>query len=154
YYNPADPNDCVLEKDDGGNIGHAWRGIAALFAWILAGFVIITLGADWLETVTPHPARVPVVTGLIIFSLVMILFGRMLARQTHAMRKWPTAAGRIVRSDVTTTVQQHNRPNMVRDYRVTMYVPRIVYAYEVGGNPLEGDDIGWTASANKPSVAQ
>jgi hypothetical protein len=154
YYNPNNPGECILERDAGDNIGKAWRAVAALVAWILAGFVVITEGAEWLRTVTPHPERVPVVVGLILFSLALILFSGMATNKARAIRKWPTTDGRIIRSEVTTTVQQHNRPNRARDYRVTMYVPRIVYAYEVDGNPFEGDDIGWTVSGNTPSAAE
>jgi hypothetical protein len=153
-YNPANPNECVLERDAQGNIGKAGLAIALLVAMILAGFVAITRGADWLKDVVPNPRRVPLVIGLIVFSLVMILVSRMLTKQTAAMKKWPTTAGRIVRSEVETTVQHHRRPDMARDYDVKMYVPRVVYAYEVGGNSFEGDDIGWSASANRPSVAE
>ena len=154
YYDPDNPGESVLEKDDGGNIGNAWRAVAALVAWILAGFVVITEGAEWLRTVIPNPGRVPVVVALILFALAMILFSSMTARKARAMLKWPATAGRIVRSEVTTTLQRHDRPNMARDYSVTMYTPRVVYAYEIGGHSFEGDDIGWTVSSNTPSAAE
>jgi hypothetical protein len=154
FYDPDNPSECILEGDDGGNIGNAWRAVAALTAWILAGFVVITEGAEWLHSVIAEPGRVPVVIALTLFSLAMILFSGMSTKKARAMRKWPTIAGRIVRSEVTTTVQQHDRPNMARDYRVTMYVPRVVYAYEVDGNSFEGDDVGWTVSGNTPSAAE
>jgi hypothetical protein len=35
-----------------------------------------------------------------------------------------------------------------------MYVPRIVYRYEAGGIPLDGDDIGGTWSSSTPAVAR
>ena len=37
---------------------------------------------------------------------------------------------------------------------MTMYVPRIVYSYEADGHAFEGDDIGWSSSANRRSVAE
>jgi hypothetical protein len=154
HYNPENPDECILERDDEGNIGKAWRAAAVLVALILAGFVAITQGANWLQTVMPDPRRVPAVAGLILFSLVMMLVGRLLSKQARAMRKWPRTAGRIVRSEVDTTMQRHSRPNMARDYDVKMYFARIVYAYEVGGNSFEGDDIGWSVGADKPSVAE
>src|SRR5262249_43421100 len=54
YYNPENPNECILERQDRSNIGQAWRGIAALFAWILAGFVLITHVGQWLGSLLPH----------------------------------------------------------------------------------------------------
>jgi hypothetical protein len=154
HYDPANPSECILERDDQGNIGKAWLAVAILIALILAGFVALTEGADWLKTVIPAPGRVPVVMALIVFSLVAMLFSRILTKQARAMRNWPRTAGRIVRSQVDTTIQEHHRPGMARDYDVKMYLPRIVYAYEVGGNSFEGDDIGWSVSASKPSVAE
>src|SRR6185369_12142016 len=80
---------------------------------------------------------------------------RAITKQTRAMKSWPTTTGKIVRSEVTTTMQHHSRPNGTgRSYDVTMYHPRIVYAYEVGGLSFQGDDIGWSTSANRPSVAE
>jgi len=155
YYNPQDPNECILERDEPVRIREAWLGTAALAALILGAFFAITEGADWLQTVVPHPTRVPAVVMLIVIALVVILIGRALTKQTSAMKKWPTASGRIIRSEITTTAQQHRRANGMRGgYNVTMYVPRIVYAYEADGHAFEGDDIGWSASANRPAVAE
>jgi len=154
YYNPKNPDDCILERDDKGNIGLAWKAVASLVGFILAGFVALTVGADWLRGVVANQHRVPLVVAFVVFALVMILFARVLSRKTRAMRKWPKTPGRIVRSDVTTTVEQHDRSGSARDYSVTMYVPRIVYAYEVDGNAFQGDNIGWSSSANTPAVAE
>lgn len=155
YFNPRDPGECILERDAPARVREAWLGTVVLAALILGCFFAITEGADWLRTVVPHPTRVPAMVMLVVFALVVLLIGRALTKQTSAMRKWPTTGGRIVRSEVTTTMQQHRRPNSMRGgYDVTMYVPHIVYAYEADGNAYEGDDIGWSASANRPSVAE
>ena len=155
YYNPQDPNECILERDAPVRIREAWLGTAVLAGLILGCFFAITEGAGWLETIVPHPTRVPAMMILIVISLVTILIGRAVTKQTSVMKKWPTTVGRIIRSEVTTTVRQHHRPNRPRgDYNVTMYVPRIVYAYEAGGHAFEGDDIGWSTSANRRSVAE
>jgi hypothetical protein len=155
HYNAHDPNECILERDAPARIREAWLGTAVLAALILGCFFAITEGADWLQTVVPHPTRVPAMMMLIVLALVVFLIGRAVTKHARAMKKWPTAAGRIVRSEVATSVRQHRRPNRTRgDYSVTMYVPRIVYAYEADGHSFEGDDIGWSSSANVPSVAE
>lgn len=155
YYDPDDPNRCILEREDPARIREAWFGAVVLAALIVAGFFVITSGTEWLRGAIANPARAPAMTMLIVFSLVVFLMGRALTKQTRAMKKWPTTAGRIVRSEVITTVQHHSRPSSARgNYDVTMYHPRIVYSYEVGGDSFEGDDIGWSTSANKPSVAE
>jgi hypothetical protein len=155
YYDPDDPNRCILEREEPAKIREAWLGTAVIAAWIVAGFVVISYGTDWLRTVIVDPARAPAITMLIVLALVVILISRTISAKTRAMKKWPTTAGRIVRSEVTTSVQHHSRPNSTRrDYDVTMYHPRIVYCYEVGGNSFEGDDIGWSTSANDRAVAE
>jgi len=37
---------------------------------------------------------------------------------------------------------------------VTMYVPRIVYSYEVGGHDYQGDEVGWSTTSNRRAVAE
>ncbi|MGE3780911.1 MAG: DUF3592 domain-containing protein, partial [Pirellulaceae bacterium] len=150
-----DPHECILARDAPARLREAWLGTAGLTALILGCFFAITEGADWLQTVVAHPTRVPAVMMLIVLSLVVFLIGRAVTKQTRAMKKWPTTAGRIIRSEVITSVQQHRQPNGTRgNYNVTMYVPRIVYSYEADGHSFEGDDIGWSSSANRPSVAE
>jgi hypothetical protein len=155
YYNPENPAECILERDAPARIREAWLGTAFLAALILGCFFAITQGAEWLKTVVPHPTRVPAMMVLIVISLVVLMIVRAITKETSAMKNWPTTAGRIIRSEITTTVQQHRRPNRPRgDYDVTMYVPRIVYAYEAGGHSFQSDGIGWSTSANRRSVAE
>lgn len=155
HYNPENPDECILERDEPGKIREAWLGVAVLAALILGGFFAVTEGVDWLRTVMANPSRAPAVTFLIGFSLFVIMLSRVFTKQTRAMKKWPTTDGRVIRSAVTTTVQHHSRPNSARrSYDVTMYVPRIVYSYEAGGHTFESDDIGWSTSSNRSSVAE
>lgn len=154
-YNPLNPNECILERDDPANIRNAWLAIVVLFVLIVAGYVVATEGVNWLGGMFTLPKVTPLAVALGIFALVMMLFARMLGRQTRAMRAWPTVDGQITRSEVETTVQQHNRANPGRrGYDVTMYVPRLVYSYQVGGNSFEGDNSGWSGSASTPSYAE
>lgn len=155
YYNPQDPSECILERDAPARIREAWLGTAFLAALILGCFFAVTQGAAWLETVVPHPTRVPAMMTLGAISLVVLMIVRAITKETSAMKKWPTTTGSIVRSEITTTVQQHRRPTRTGgDYDVRMYVPCIVYAYEANGHSFQGDDIGWTTSANRRSVAE
>ena len=155
YYNPKDPNECILEKDEPKKIRETWLGTAALAAIILVVFFAITEGVDWLPTIMEKPSRATGVMLLIVVSVLLLMFSRVFTKHTSAMKKWPTTEGRVIRSAVTTTVQHHSRPNRPgASYSVTMYVPRVVYSYEVGGHSYEGDDIGWTTSSNKSSVAE
>jgi hypothetical protein len=154
YYNPADPNECILERDDPSNIRNAWLAVLVLVALIAAGFVAITQGADWLSGVIAQPKRTPLVVVLGIFALVMMLFARMIGQQIRTMKGWSKTSGRITRAEVQTAVQTHSRPNSGRRYDVTMYVPRIIYTYQVDGNSFEGDNTGTSGSANTPAFAE
>jgi uncharacterized protein DUF3592 len=153
-YNPLNPNECILERDDPSNIRKAWFAVAVLMALIAAGFVVITQGADRLSAIVRNPAITPLVVVLCVFGLAVMLFARVAGKQARETRAWPKAAGRITHSEVETTVQQHQRTGLARDYDVTMYVPRVVYTYQVDGNPFEGDNIGWSGSASTPSFAE
>jgi hypothetical protein len=155
YYNPENPDDCILERDAPRRIREAWLGTAALAAMILGGFFAVTEGVDGLRLVLSNPSRAPAVAFFVVFSLFLILFSRVFTKQTRAMKKWPTTDGKIVRSEVATTRQHHSRPSSARpNYSVTMYVPRIVYSYEAGGHTYQSDNIGWSTSANRSSVAE
>src|SRR5665213_210861 len=154
YYNPHNPNECILERDDPANIRKAWLAVVILVAVIAVGFVAITQGADRLNGIVAEPKRTPLVVALGIFALLMMLFARMLGKQSRAMKSWPQIAGRITKSEVATTVQEHQRANAGRSYDVTMYVPRVVYTYQVEGNSFEGDNIGWSGSASTTSYAE
>ncbi|MGD9885679.1 MAG: DUF3592 domain-containing protein [Reyranella sp.] len=154
-YNPENPNECILERDEPGKIREAWLGTAILAAYILGGFVAITEGVDWLGTVLVDPSRAPAVVFLTVFALFVVMLSRVFTKQTRAMKRWPTTEGRIVRSEIATTVQHHRRANRARgNYDVTMYVPRIVYAYQVGSHTFESDNVGWSTSSNKRSTAE
>jgi hypothetical protein len=155
YYNPRNPNECILERDDPANIRKAWLAVAVLVGLIAAGFVAITQGANWLSGIIVTSRLTPLVMVLGIFALVTMLFARLVGTQARAMKAWPKTDGRVTRSQVETAVQQHDRANAGRrDYEVTMYVPRVVYSYQVDGNTFEGDNIGWSGSASTPGYAE
>lgn len=152
-YNPENPDECILERDDPGKIRESWFGTAVLAALVLGGFFAVTEGVDWLGTVLASESRAIAVFTLAGFALFVAMLSRVLTKHTREMKKWPTTEGRIVRSEIATTVQRHRRPNRADDM-VTMYVPRIVYSYQADGHTFEGDDIGWTTTSNRRSVAE
>jgi hypothetical protein len=155
FYNPHNPNECILERDDPRNIHKAWLAVVVLVALIAAGFIAITQGADRLSGIVASSKLTPLVMVLGIFALVTMLFARVAGKQARAMRAWPRTEGRVTGSQVETAIQRHDRANVGRrDYEVTMYVPRVVYSYRVDGNTFEGDNIGWSGSASTPAYAE
>jgi hypothetical protein len=153
-YNPVNPNECILERDDPANIRKAWFAVAVLVALIAAGFGVITQGADRIGGMIANPAMTPLVIVLGIFALAIILFARVAGKQARETKAWPKTVGRITRSEIETAVQQHRRTGLAHDYDVTMYVPRVVYAYQVNGTSFEGDNVGWSGSASTPAFAE
>jgi Protein of unknown function (DUF3592) len=157
FYNPNNPSESILEREDPRNMRKGWFAIAILTALILAGFFAITEGAEGLRHVIVDPKRIPVVIGLIVASLIMLVAARMMTKQTRAMKKWPKAAGRIVQSEVITSVHHRERTGqgfISSGYDQTYYAPRIVYSYQADGNSFEGDNIGWSGSAGTPALAE
>jgi hypothetical protein len=154
YYNPRNPNECILERDDPANIRKAWLAVAVLVAVIVIGFVAITQGADRLSGIFAQPKLTPLVVVLGLFALVIMLFARMLGKQARAMKAWPKTAGRITRSEVATTLRETTSANSGRVDDVTMYVPRIVYTFAVDGISFDGNKIGWSGSASTPAYAE
>jgi hypothetical protein len=153
-YNPIDPNECILERDDPRNIRNAWLAVAVLLALIAVGFVAIVQGANRLSGFITNPAMTPLVMVLGVFALAVMLFARVAGKQARETRAWPKTAGLITQSQVETTVQEHRRAGGGGDYDVTMYVPRIIYTYQVGGTSFQGDNVGWSGSASTPSFAE
>jgi hypothetical protein len=154
YYNPRNPDECILERDDPSNIRKAWLAVAVLAALIAVGFVAITQGANRLTGAVVEPKQTPLVVVLGIFALAIMLFARMAGQQARTMKTWPKVPGRITRSEVETTVQENRPANFGRAYDVTMYVPRIVYTYQVDGISFDGDKVGWSGSASTPAYAE
>ncbi len=153
-YNPIDPNECILERDDPRNIRNAWLAVAVLLALIAVGFVAIGQGANRLSGFITNPAMTPLVMVLGVFALAVMLFARVAGKQARETRAWPKTAGLITQSQVETTVQEHRRAGGGGDYDVTMYVPRIIYTYQVAGTSFQGDNVGWSGSASTPSFAE
>jgi hypothetical protein len=153
-YNPINPNECILERDDPRNIRNAWLAVAVLVVVIAVGFVAVTQGASRLNGLIANLAMTPLVMVLGIFALAMMLFARVAGKQARETKAWPKTAGRITQSQVETTVEEHRRTGGGRDYNVTMYVPRIIYTYQVAGTSFQGDNVGWSGSASTPSFAE
>jgi Protein of unknown function (DUF3592) len=153
-YNPINPNECILERDDPSNIRKAWLAVAGLVALIVIGFVAFTQGASLLGGMMATPAMPPLVLPLGASALVIMLFARAAGKQARDMKGWPKIAGRITRSEIETAIQEHRPGGARRDYDVTMYVPRVIYTYLVDGDAFEGDNIGWSGSASTPSLAE
>ena len=155
FYDPRDPAQCILERDDPKNLHAAWLGVAVLAGLIVAGVLGIDRLADVVRHTIADPALAPLVMALGLFAVVVALFAHMVGRKAHEMRSWTKTEGRIVQSAVERTVRTHDRPSSLQGRTVeTIFVPRIVYRYSAGGNSFDGDDIGGAWSSSAPATAE
>ena len=79
-------------------------------------------------------------------SLVFLLMTIRQARQTIAARRWPTAAGRVLKAET--------REEWIPRTGTTVYRPAIAYEYEVAGRRYTGDRLlfGDVDSVNRLDV--
>jgi len=111
YYNPDNPNDCILEREDVREIRKAWLALAVLMVFIVAGLFVFTQEAIWLRQTLAKPARTPLVVALSVFSLFLIFFASTAAQQTPAVKNWAAALGWIARPEKARATKQWGREN-------------------------------------------
>ena len=151
-YDPTNPASCILERHDPERLRQGLLAVVMLSALIVAGvFGVEYFGAS-LGAHMSHPERMPIVVFLTIFAGALALFSRMMGKEVRAMEGWTRTIGRIVHSEVETQQQERDRPGGVSFQ--TLYFPRVIYAYQSGGQSWQGDNIGWTVSNSTPDAAQ
>jgi hypothetical protein len=153
FYKPTNPNECILERDDPKNLRNGWFAVAVLIALCVGGVVGVGRLAEIVRGVVAMPKLTPLVVALGLFSFFLALFARMVGQKSRAMHNWSKTQGQIVHSAVEERQEQHDRPGMERDYAQTMYVSRVVYKYDVGGNSYQGDNAGTAVSSSTPALA-
>jgi hypothetical protein len=153
FYKPTNPNECILERDDPKNLRQGWFAVAVLVALCVGAVVGVGRLAEIVRGAVAIPKLTPLVVALGLFSFFLAIFARMIGQKSRAMRGWSKTQGQIVHSAVEETQEQHNRPGMARDYSQTMYVSRVVYKYEAGGNSYQGDNTGTAVGSNTPALA-
>jgi hypothetical protein len=132
-----------------------WKG-AAIIVLVLSGIILFAIfGLKGLgrvmEAVVPHNGNAPFVTACIGFALLfaLVVFG--FQRTAARARKWPTAPGRVEKSDVRSYEKLDRDANTPRSQ--TMYRPDVVYSYAVAGVQYRGDKVSGM-STNVESIAR
>jgi hypothetical protein len=134
YYDPADPDACVLDRDL--PAGAAKGCLIATFVAvpvILVGMVLLTSGPAWVRTVLPN-AQPHVFLLALVAALVAGLYAWGEHRRRGLARHWPNVSGTVVSSTVT---QQAN----ASEGAARSFVPRVVYRYTVAGETYHHDQI-------------
>ena len=79
-------------------------------------------------------------------------FGLFELRRSLKAKRWPVTTGTVLTSKV---VPRMRNPKTGRRYKTTLYVPVVVYSYEVDGEELKNDIVHFGAfNTNIPSVAE
>lgn len=135
FYDPADPGDCVLERDapKGAVKG---CGLLLLILTLLGGGVywVATRGAEVLKARMPE-ADVPVMLFAGLFGCAVLLFFVAYRRYQARADAWPVTQGEIVSS----TVEQRSSTENGRTRKT--YIPVVEFAYMVGGSRLHSRQV-------------
>lgn len=140
YYDPADPNTAVLDRD------MAWWvwavGIGCVLLAVGAPLVaagVYFYGVDWLKARLPDPKRAPFVMAAGGFGVVALLMTLGFLLYAVKAAFWPVARGRIVASGAQ--AYRDWRTADRRRSRRTFYRSSVVYEYEVNGRTYRGDRV-------------
>jgi hypothetical protein len=135
HYDPADPGNCVLEREIPKDVPKGCAMILAILAAI--GFGGYWLVVHFLTFIEPYvqDARGKSVVGFTIGGLValMLFFGSRFAAKSGAM--WPVVPGKVVQSGTESYRSRVNRNT------VTVYAPVVEYAYVINGHEYRSRQI-------------
>jgi hypothetical protein len=156
YYNPADPNKAVLERDLPMGILMAGVGCLLLFfiGGPLLGIAYYFSALDWLRSHLHDPSRAPFVAALSGFGLLCLLFTLAFWRYVGQAARWPTVPGKIIASSTEAFVARDLIDGRFR--KRIHHKSSVQYEYEVNGRKYSGDrlTIGLVISANFPGYAR
>ncbi len=156
YYDPANPQTAVLERDFPASVWAIGVGcVVASIAVPLLAAAIYFHGVDWLKPYLANPDRAPFVAAAGGFGLAVLLFGLAFMGYVRKAAKWPVTRGRIVAADVQAYQNWRRSDFDGRRYR-RYYKSSVVYEYEVHGRKYRGDrlTIGVVVSATVPGFAR
>lgn len=151
YYNPNKRDEAVIERD---LPAFLWKG-AAVIVLVLSGVILLAIFgfkglARFIETAI-HINNGPFVAACIGFAALFALFVFGFQRAAARARAWPTAPGRVEKSDVRSYESIDHDSTTSRSQ--TMYRPDVVYSYAVAGVQYHGDKVS-SMSTNTDSVAR
>lgn len=136
FYDPADPRNCVLEREGPQGVTAAGCARAFLVLALFAGAVywLIAYGPAFIEARFPHAE-----SGIVIFAggfgLALLLFFIAARRTSKQAAKWPSVRGQIVKSEVESFRKR------VGNSMTTLYRPAVEFAYSVGGREYRANKI-------------
>src|SRR5262249_53504023 len=153
YYDPANPQTAVLERDL--PLGKLLAGVGCLLLFFVGGPALAIFlyfhGVAWLEAQVVDPKRAPFVAAATGFGILTSLFALGFMRMVQRARNWPIAPGRVVASGIETVLDNSGDGPTRLNYK-----SYVMYSYEVNGRQYTGDHIvtGMTTASTVPAFAK
>jgi Protein of unknown function (DUF3592) len=155
YYDPANPQNAVLERDLPRGV---FAGVGCLLLLFIGGPLIAAAmyfhGVDWLKVHIANPDRAPFVAAATGFAALTLFFALGFTAAVWKTSRWPTVPGHIastgVESFLNRRIGQDQEPLRIH------YKPSIVYTYEVNGRQYTSDRVtlGLIVSSILPLIAK
>ncbi len=146
FYDPADPANCVLERDPpmaiaAPGVPNALASVAALLVALIASvYALLTRGPAFVAAhfpkAAPHP-ELPVY--ILCFALGALAFALAFRRSSKQAAGWPSVPGKILRSE--TEMFRQRIGNDPINLQNKLYRPVVEYAYAVRGLDYRGSQI-------------
>lgn len=151
FYNPANPEQAVLERDLPPDISKG-LGLALLYfgGGTLFAFAYLTRGVDWLSGRLPAGASAPMIATLVALGFASALIAWAKQRQAAETREWDSVHGEIV----ATTVDTFTASTADSDSMRLRYAPRVTYRYAKDGRQYESSRLHFGAAVSYGSEAQ
>jgi Protein of unknown function (DUF3592) len=128
YYNPADPTDCVLERDIPRGFGRGCALMVVIGATVVAGlYWLATSGTDRVAAHLPEDGNAPLVvltSAMGVFVLAFFLAGRRMSKDAAG---WPVTRGTVVISSTETVYQTDRGRDLI------LHAPVVEFTYQVHG---------------------
>ncbi|HEV2511027.1 DUF3592 domain-containing protein [Bosea sp. (in: a-proteobacteria)] len=135
YYDPADPSDCVLEREaPKGAVKGCSLALLVVMILVWGLYWVGTQGAEVLKVRMPD-ADVPVMLFAGLFGAAALLFFVGHRRYLARANAWPVTAGEVVSSAVEQRRSTENGKTR------TTYLPVVEFAYTVDGNRLHSRQV-------------
>jgi hypothetical protein len=136
YYDPADPTDCVLERDIPRGVGSGCALFAAVGTAVVVGiYWLATSGKDLVAAHLPEGANAPLVILTTAMGLVASAFFFAARRISEEAAGWPVTRGKVVISSTETFYELSQGREQI------FHAPVVEFTYQVHGHEYRSRQI-------------
>ena len=133
FYDPSDPNQCVLEREIPKGIVPGCLAMLAFGAMAVAAFYYATTNAT--RILGNYIDNAPFVVAISCFGLAVLWFFAGYRHYINSAARWPTAPGKVVESRVESYEKRDDGKLS------TVHAPLVEYIYQVHGREYRGRQI-------------